>query len=60
MNNFLPLFPRSDVSKKITQKELNEILLRAVPNEWKKQSYLNGCDFEVKTYKETCAMFEQI
>ena len=41
-------------------KELNDILLHAVPNGWAKQSYFQGWYFEMKTYKETCAMFEQM
>ena len=39
-NNFLPLFPVSEASKKMEMEELNDILLRAVPNWWTKQSYL--------------------
>ena len=54
MNNFLPLLPGLGVSKKMTQEELNEILLHVVPNAQEKQSYLQGLDFEIKTYKETC------
>ena len=60
MDNFLPLFPESDVSKKMEPEYLNEIILHAVLNAWTKQSYLQGWDFELKTYKETCAMFEQM
>ena len=40
MNNFLPLFPGSEASKKMETEELNEILLHAVPNAWAKKSYL--------------------
>ena len=40
--------------------ELNKILLRAVPNAWAKQSYLQGWYFELNTYRETCAIFERI
>ena len=58
MNNFLPLFLGSDVTKKMTHEELNEIILHAVPNAWVKQSYLQGWYFEMKTYKETCAMLD--
>ena len=32
MNNFLPLFPGSDDSKKMEMEELNKILLHAVTN----------------------------
>ena len=60
MNKFLPLFPGSDASKKMEMEELDEILLRAAPNGWAKQSYLQGWDFELKTYRETCAMFERM
>ena len=60
MNNFLPLFPGSDASKKMEMEDLNEILLHAVPNGWAMQSYLQGWGFELKTYRETCAMFVTI
>ena len=32
INNFLPIFPVSDTSKKMEMGELNEIILNAVPN----------------------------
>ena len=60
INNFLPLFPGSDASKKMEMENLNEILLHAVPNGWTKQSYLQGWVFDLKNYRETCAMFERI
>ena len=60
MNNFLPLFIGSDDLKKMKIKELNEILLHTVTNAWEKQSCLQGWDFELKTYRETCAMFERM
>ena len=60
INNFLPLLPVSDTTKKMPAKELNEIPIHAVPNGWAKQSYLQGWDFEVKTYRKTCDMFERM
>ena len=45
MNNFLPLSPVSDLTKKIPSEELNEILIHAVPNRWSKQSYIQGWVF---------------
>ena len=60
INNFLPLFPGYDPTKKIPSKELNEILLHAVPNGWGKHSYLRGWYFEMSTYRETCAVFDQM
>ena len=36
MNNFLPLFPGLEASKKMSSKELNKILLHAIPNSWVK------------------------
>ena len=60
MNNFLPLFHGLDPSKKISSEEHNKILLSAVPNGLAKQPYLQGWYFEMKTYKDTCAMFEQM
>ena len=38
IDNFLPLFPGSDPTKNMPAKELNDILLHAVPNGWAKQS----------------------
>ena len=49
INNFLPFLPGSDATKNMPDKELNEILIHAVPNGWEKQSYLQGQDFEMKT-----------
>ena len=60
MNNFLPLFPGLDASKKMEMEELNNILLHAVPNGWSKQSYLQGWGLELKTCRETCAMFKRM
>ena len=39
--------------------ELNEILLHTVPTRWEKKAYLQGWDFEGKSYKETCGMIER-
>ena len=60
INNFIPLLPGLYVSKKLTHEYLNIILLNAVPNAWVRQSYIQGWDFEMKTFKETCAMFERM
>ena len=59
-NNFLPLFPGLDNSKKMEIEELNKILLHAVPNVQAKKSYLQGWDFELNTYRETCAMLDLV
>ena len=42
LNNYLPLFPSFSASKNMPPKELNKILLHAVPNGWAKQVYLQG------------------
>ena len=49
INNFLPLFPGPEASKRMTTKELNEILLHLLPKERAKQSYLQVWEFEMKT-----------
>ena len=36
INNLVPILPGSDATKKMFPEELNEILLRAVPNGWSK------------------------
>ena len=59
-NNLLPLLPVLDASKKIETEELKKILLHAVPNGWSKQSYLQGCYFELNTYRKTCAMLKRM
>ena len=38
--------------------ELNVILFHTVPNDWAKQSYLQVWDFEGKTFKKKCEIFE--
>ena len=40
--------------------ELNDILIYAVPNTWAKHAYLQGWNFEGRTYKDTYEMFEHI
>ena len=60
INNFLPVFPVSDLTKKMPTKELNYILLQAVPNGWARQFYFQGWDFEVNTYRGTCDIFEGV
>ena len=39
-NRYLPLFPVSSASKKMSPDELNEILPQAVPKTWSKQAYI--------------------
>ena len=60
MNNFLPLLPGSEDSKKIKTEELNEIISHAVTNGWANQCYPQGWDFEINIYRETGAMFERL
>ena len=60
LNNYLPLFPRSSISKKMAPEELNDILLRAILNAWAEQSYLQVWGFEGSTYKDTCEISERI
>ena len=60
INNFINLFPGLDTTKKVTPEELNDILLHTISNGWAKQDYLKGCDFDMKTFRETCGMFKQI
>ena len=49
INNFLPIFPGSDPTKKTPPEELNDKFLHAAPNGWERQSYLQGWDFEMNT-----------
>ena len=60
VNNCLPLLPGLSVAKKMDPEELNEVLLHAVPNSWAQQSHIQGWDFEERSYKETCDMFERM
>ena len=60
INNYLPLFSGSSAAKKIPPKELNNIILHAVPNSWTKKAYLQGWDFEGKSFKETCNICERM
>ena len=58
INKFLLLFLVLDASNKMEMEYLNKILLYVVPNGWANKSYLQGWYFELKTYRETCAMFD--
>ena len=60
LNNYLPLFLGSIVANKMYPEELNEILIHAVPNSWARKSYIQGRDFEERSYKETCDMFKRM
>ena len=53
-------FAGSREAKKMASEDLNKVLLHTVPNSWEKQSYIHGCDFEGKTHKETCDIFEHM
>ena len=58
LNNYLPLFPIYSSAKKMLPEYLNKIILHAVPNVWEKQAYLQGWEFETKSYKDTYELFE--
>ena len=60
INNFNSLFHGLDATKNMPSEELDEILLHAVPNGWSKKAYLQGWDFDMKTFRETCEMFERM
>ena len=52
-NNFIPIFPGSDASKKVPPEELKKKILHEVPNRWAKESYIKGWDFEIKTFRKS-------
>ena len=60
INNYLPILPGSSEPKKMPPKELNGILLHAVPNGWSNEDYLQGWEFEGKSYKEIWEFFERM
>ena len=60
LNNYLPISPGSSAAKNMDSEELNKILLHVVPYLWAKQSYIQVWDFEGRSYKETCKMFERM
>ena len=60
INNFLNLLPGLDTTKKVTHEEINDILIHTMTNGWYKQDYLQGCEFDMKTFRQTCTIFKQI
>ena len=58
LNYYLPLLLGLIAAKNIDPKDLNKIIIHAVPNSWAWQSYVQGWDLEERSYKETCNMFE--
>ena len=54
------MLPVSYESKKMNEVDLKNILLCAVLNGWAKKYYLQGWFFKIKTYKDTCDMFERM
>ena len=53
LEKYLLSFPGSNDSNKTDEGDINEILLNAVHNGWAKQAYLQGWDFEERSYRET-------
>ena len=53
LNNYLHLFLGLSDAEKILPHELKDILLHDIPDSWSKQSYLQRCYIEGKTYTET-------
>ena len=45
------------LTDKIGLTDLNEILLKSMPNSWSKQAYLQGFDCETITFKKSVNMF---
>ena len=60
LNDYLPLFPGSSSVNKIPLEDLNDILLHAVPKGWAKQAYIQGWNFEMKSYKATWKLFKRM
>ena len=58
INIFLTLFPGSDATNNMPPEELNAILIHTLPNGWAKQANLQGWDFKMNMFRETCAIFK--
>ena len=52
------LFPGAKLADKIGVTELNEILLKIIPNSWSKQVYVQGFDCKYITFNKAVNMFE--
>ena len=44
LNEYLSIFPVEKASRKIVERELNEIILNNIPNLWSRQDYVQGFD----------------
>ena len=62
LNNYLPVCPGLDQTKNMYEAKINKIPLRAVPNGWGNQSYLEWWDFDKKPTKRpaTCSRVLQV
>ena len=58
LNEYLAYFLGETLTDNISVAELNEILLDSMPTIWSKQSYVQGFDCELKTFKKAVNMFE--
>ena len=58
LSEYLPSFPGSTPTQKIGMTELNEILLKSMPNSWSKQAYVQVFDWEYITLKKSVNLFE--
>ena len=52
LNEYLALLPGAKASDKISEMELNGIILNRMPNVWSRQAYVQGFDFEYITFKK--------
>ena len=60
LNDYLASFPGATLTDKIGVTELNEILIKSMPNRWYKQAYVQGFDCESITFKKAVNMFERM
>ena len=60
LNEYLVSFPGATSTVKISVTELNEILLKGMPNSCSKQSYVQVFDCEYIAFKKSPNMFEHM
>ena len=60
LNEYLESFPGATLANKISETELNEIILNSIPNSWYKQAYAQGFDCKSISFRKYVNMFERM
>ena len=58
LSEYLDVFPRGKIRKKVFVKDLSKTLLNSMPNSWNKHVYVQRFDYEYINFKVSVNMLE--